>query len=105
MAPVGDTGVLPSSLVESARTGPTLQSFAEIQGMKDQGGGRRKKSRRGKKSKKSKRSRRHRKGMRGGWSPVDSDTMLLPVGMEQGAVSGMNPEWKLAENPASFNPN
>ena len=96
-APVGDTGVLDSSLVQYARTGPLDASFAEIQGMKDQGGGARK-SHRGKKS------RRGRKGQRGGWAPVDSDTMMLPTDMEQQAVTGMNPEWKLAENPASFEP-
>jgi hypothetical protein len=42
--------------------------------------------------------------MRGGFAPVDSDTLLLPTNMERGAVNGMNPEWKLAENPASFDP-
>jgi hypothetical protein len=35
---------------------------------------------------------------------VGDSTTLLPVGMEKEAVMGMNPEWKLAENPSSFNP-
>ena len=102
-APVGDTGVLDPALVQYARTGPLDASFAEIQGMKDQGGGaRRRKRKSSKKSRKSK--KKGRKGQRGGWAPVDSPTMMLPTDMQEGAVMAMNPEWKLAENPASFDP-
>ena len=42
--------------------------------------------------------------MRGGFAPVDEPTMMLPTDMENKAVEAMNPEWKLAENPASFVP-
>lgn len=110
MAPVGDTGVMDVGRVE-ARLGPLDSSFQEIAGMKDQAGGRRRKSR-GRTSRKSRRcwsgrSRRRNKtrnNMRGGVASVGDSTTLLPVGMEKQAVMGMNPEWKLAEDPASFNP-
>jgi hypothetical protein len=115
MAPVGDTGVMDVGRVE-ARLGPLDASFQEIAGMKDQAGGRRRrrtgcKSRRsGRKSRrsgrKSRRSARRstRRYMRGGVASVNDSTTLLPVSMEKQAVMEMNPEWKLAENPTSFNP-
>ena len=116
MAPVGDTGVMDVGRVE-ARIGPIDAAFQEISGMKDQAGGRRS-HRRARKSRKSKRSgrksrrngcksrksRRSHMRMRGGVASVGDSTTLLPVDMERQAVMGMNPEWKLAENPASFNP-
>jgi hypothetical protein len=118
MAPVGDTGVLEAGLRESARIQPLDSSFNEIAGMKDQGGGGRR--RRGRKSSKSqkrksqksksrtnmRKSRRcwSRKNMRGGMADVGSPDMLLPTDMSSKAVGGMNPEWKLAENPNSFSP-
>jgi len=112
VAEVGYTGVLDSNLVESARTGGTLASFQEIAGMKDQGGGARrrrrsKKSRKNGAQRKSRKNGAQRKSRRcwsGGSSPVDAPTLLLPVDMEKQAVMGMNPEWKLAENPTSFDP-
>lgn len=45
-APAFQSETLPSSMVTSARVGPTLQAFSEIQGMKDQGGGGRRRRRR-----------------------------------------------------------
>ena len=45
-APAFQSEMLPSSMVMSARTAPTLQAFSEIQGMKDQGGGGRRRRRR-----------------------------------------------------------
>lgn len=112
MAPVGDTGVMDVGRVE-ARVGPIDNAFQEIAGMKDQAGGRRRrrKSRKSKRAvrksrrngKKSRRSNM-RMRMRGGVASVGDSTTLLPVDMERQAVMGMNPEWKLAENPASFNP-
>ena len=106
-------GALDAGLVESARTGGTLASFHEIAGMKDQGGGGRRKK--GKKSRKGsmrksgtnmRKSRRcwSRKNMRGGMADVGSSDMLLPVDMGKQAVGGMNHEWKLAEDPNSFSP-
>ena len=120
MAPVGDTGVMDVGRVE-ARLGPLDASFQEIAGMKVLAGGRRRRaSRKGrngsrKTGRKSRRCmtrrnnmRRMRGGkrstMRGGVASVSDSTTLLPVGMEKEAVMGMNPEWKLAEDPAAFNP-
>ena len=103
MAPVGDTGMLDAGLRDSARLTPIDQANSEIVAMRDQSGGRRRRSsRRSKKGKKSKKSRSRR--MRGGSAPVGDSTMLLSSDMSKGAVAGMNPEWKLAENPASFDP-
>ena len=118
MAPVGDTGVMDVGRVE-ARVGPIDSAFQEISGMKDQAGGRRRRRRRtgkatrkgrkatrkGRKvSRKTTRRMRKRMRMRGGVASVGDSNTLLPVDMEKQAVMGMNPEWKLAENPASFNP-
>jgi len=100
-------GALEAGLVESARTGGTLASFHEIAGMRDQGGGGRRKgkksSKKGKKGSMRKRNTR-RRAMRGGMANFGSPSMLLPVDMARQAVGGMNPEWKLAENPNSFSP-
>lgn len=113
-APVGSTGVLDAALRATARIGPTDNSFQAIQGMSDQAGGRRR-SRRSKKSsrrskKSSRRSKRSRRSMRGGFSAnvrpgnASAPGTLLPPSMESRAVGGMNPEWKLAQNPNSFAP-
>ena len=110
-APVGDQGLLDSALRGVARIGPVDQAIASIQGMKDQSGGRRgkKSSRRGKKSSRrgKKSSRRRQRGGSSYYRPADASgpTALLPPSMESRAVGGMNPEWKLAENPTSFAPN
>ena len=110
MADVGYTGMLDSSLRGAARMDPLDQSYNEIAGMKDQSGGRRrrgrKSSRKGRKaSRKSRKSQSQRKRkMRGGFAPVDEPTMLLQGDQGKEAVMAMNPEWKFAENPASFDP-
>jgi hypothetical protein len=73
---------------------------------------RRRGSKKGRKtSKKSRKtSKKGRKGMKGGaWSmenaqSVSASGMLLPSGLESKALSGMNAEWKLAENPSAFAP-
>ena len=122
-APVGTTGVLDDSLRATARVTPLDQSVAAIQGMSDQSGGARRRSKRSKRaskrskraskrskraSKRSKRASRRRQG--GGAMPgmVPSDysapTHLLSSGAEAKALMQMNPEWKLAENPSSFAP-
>jgi hypothetical protein len=108
VAPVGDTGVMDVNRVE-ARVGPIDNAFQEIAGMRDQAGGRRRRSsRKSRKSRKSRSGKKSRSNMRrymyGGTASVSDPTMMLPVGMEKEAVMGMNPEWKLAENPTSFNP-
>ena len=113
-APVGDQGLLDSALRGVARIGPVDQAFASIQGMSDQSGGRRNKkksSRRNKKKSsrrnKKKSSRRRQRGGSSHYRPADASAppSLLPPSMESRAVGGMNPEWKLAENPTSFAPN
>lgn len=109
MADVGYTGVLDSSLRGAARMDPLDQSFNEIAGMKDQGGGGRRRrgrkaSRKGRSKAASRKSRKSRRSMRGGFAPVDAPTMFLQGDQAKEAVMGMNPEWKLAENPASFDP-
>lgn len=99
---VGGVGMLPSGLVASSRVGPLNSAIAEIQGMKDQGGGRRRR----------RRSHRHRHGRRhrGGShkmdtaAPYGSPSMLLPSSLEAKALTGMNAEWRLAANPGSFAP-
>lgn len=110
VAPVGDSGVLDSNLRESARLGPLDQSFQEIAGMTDQAGGRRRrKGRKSRKGRKGRKSRRSRRKMRGGASALmaastNANPMLLDGRSSSQAVTEMNPEWKLAENPNSFAP-
>ena len=124
MAPVGETGMLDESLRTIARVGVLDQSLSAIQGMSDQSGGRRKKGRKGsKKSRKVRSSISHKnimrmlarinkksRKMRGGMASLanaqdyNAPGMLLGPGAEREAVMGMNPEWKLATDPAAFNP-
>jgi len=119
MAPVGDTGMLEAGLREAARIQPLDASTTEIAGMRDQGGGGRRKTNMRKSRNNMRKSRTNmrksrtnmrksrnnmRKSMRGGMADVGSPSMLLPVDMERQAVSGMNPEMKLAENPNAFSP-
>ena len=107
--------VLPENLHASARVAPLDAAIKEIQGLKDQSGGKRRKRRGSRKSKKASRKARKgrkasRRSLRGGaWSmdnaqSVSGSGMLLPAGLEAKALSGMNAEWKLAENPKAFAP-
>ncbi len=125
-AAVEQATVLPADLTAAAKLLPLNAAFAEIRGMSDQSGGKRR--RRGRKgSRKSRKGSRkaHRK-QRGGvlvrWGggsrrryrggsyaemrfpmPVaDEGKMLIPANLQ--AQAGLNPEWKLAENPNSFAP-
>jgi hypothetical protein len=125
MAPVGYTGVLDESLRGAARVLPIDDSLRQIQGLSDQTGGKRKKARKGgkkskkanRKSKKSKKSNRkgrkqtsrRRRTMKGGmrelgYMDANAPGMLLPPSLAAKALSTMNAEWKLAENPSSFAP-
>jgi hypothetical protein len=105
---VGGDGMLPSGLVASSRVGPLNTAISEIQGMKDQGGGRRR--HRHKSHRRRHHGRRHRKTHRGGSykmdtaAPYGSPSMLLPSSLEAKALTGMNAEWRLAANPGSFAP-
>ncbi len=116
-APVGSTGVLEDGLRGYAHLAPLDKAYSEIAGLRDQSGGRRRRraaSRKGRKARKSatRKQRKGRKGtrkMRGGMRelgsmPVDAPGMLLPPSLARAALSNMNQEWKLAENPSSFAP-
>ena len=105
--------VLPENLHASARVAPLDAAIKEIQGLKDQSGGRRKGRKASKKSRKSRKGRKGRKGSRrqrgGAWAmgneqSVSAPGMILPPALEAKALSGMNAEWKLAENPKAFAP-
>jgi hypothetical protein len=111
-APAFESQTLPSSMVEAARTGGTLQAFDAIRGMQDGGRRRGKKSRakksRAKKSRKSRKSRgRRRQGGGANMNPADAAApgMLLSGRSASAAEGAMNPEWALAKNPTSFAPN
>ena len=125
---VQDQTLLPSNLHASARIAPLDAAINEIQGMKDQGGGRRRnrkasrKDRKNRKNRKaSRKDRKNRKSTRknrknrnrkqnGGSYKLDTaadyngPSMLLPNALEAKALSGMNAEWALAKNPSSFAP-
>jgi hypothetical protein len=124
-APLDSTGLLDPTLREAARIGPIDSAISGIQGMSDQSGGGRRKGSKRKGRKGSKRngrnmrrgSKRNARNMRRGskrtmmggnhaMRPGDysGPTLLLPPAMESKALMTMNPEWKLAENPASFAP-
>ena len=121
---VTEPSMLPANLVASAHLLPLNQAFSEIRGLSDQTGGRRRR-RNGRKSRKNSknrkgcrknRSRRYRGGDFVRWggggmygmpemlpsSVADSTKMLISPQLQQQA--GLNPEWKLAENPSSFDP-
>ena len=126
---VTDT-VLPQDLQASARVLPLGGYLADVQHLRDPGqaaqaGGRRRRTRnsrgrftakrRGSKRSRKTRAKRNSRGrflkMRGGAavslanaSDYGAPGMLLPSAAETKAVSGMNPEWKLAADPTSFAP-
>lgn len=113
-APVGYTGVLDSSLVPFARTGPTLESLNAASGMQD-GGGRSKKMKANHKKimamLKKMNKKMSRKAQRGGMpysltqaSDYSSPGMLLSPSAERAALGAMNPEWHLASDPSAFAP-
>lgn len=121
--------MLPQNLHAAARIAPLDSALNAIANMKDPGqaGGARK-GRKGRKATKKSRkaakksrkaSKKSRKGsrkskktrrMRGGAAydsnpaPFGGPSMLLDGTQMSKALSGMNAEWKLAENPASFAP-
>jgi len=117
---------LPQNLHASARLLALDQKYAEIANMSDQAGGRRrsrknrkasrknrkatrknrKASRKNRKNRKaSRKNRKNRRSLRGGalgYAPTDAPGMLLDA--SQTARAGLNPEWRLAEDPNSFAP-
>lgn len=130
-APVGSTGVLEDGLRGYAHLAPLDKAYADIAGLKDQAGGRRRRtaSRKGRKASRkgaatrkatrkqrkapTRKQRKGRKGtrkMRGGMRelgsmPTDAPGTLLPPALARAALGNMNQEWALAENPRSFMPN
>ena len=86
--------MLPSNMVASARTGPLDTAIAGIRGMQD--GGLRKNR------KQRKHTRKHRGGRSFEGSPLSSNSMLLPPGLEKQAA--LNYEWSMAKDPSAFAP-
>jgi len=82
---------LPSNMIASARTGPLDTAMAGIRGMQD--GGLRKNR---------KHTRKHRGGRSFEGSPLSSNSMLLPPGLEKQAA--LNYEWSMAKDPSAFAP-
>lgn len=114
-----ESQTLPADLVDSARVGGTLAAFNQIRGMQDggrrrrrtsrkrQGGGRRRGSRKGRRgSRKGRKGSRRKQGGGAALHPGDANAggMLLTGRQAAGAEAGMNAEWQLAKNPASFAP-
>ena len=114
---VTEQALLPPNLMNAARVAPLNAALTAIANMKDPGqaGGARKrrgrkaskKGRKGRKaSRKSRRTRRQRGGAAYDSNPasVNAPGMLLSPSQMTKALSGMNAEWKLAEDPAAFAP-
>lgn len=128
---VTDESLISPDMATSARVAPLNAALNEIRGMKDQAGGRRRRRntmRKGRKNRKNSRKnrkgsrrnnmmggkrrrnsmRRRRNNMMGGMvlnpASVSAPGLLLSPGQEAKALSGMNAEWKLAENPRAFAP-
>jgi hypothetical protein len=117
---VTEQALIPDNMMGAARVAPLNAALNAIANMKDPGqagGARRRKGRKAsKKAKKaSRKSRKGRKGgktrkMRGGAAydsnpaPFNGPSMLLDGSQMKAALSGMNSEWKLAENPKAFAP-
>lgn len=115
---VGGEALLSDTLAASARVGPLNAALNEIKGMQDGGRRRRRNTRRStrrnrkaskknRKNRKNRRSTRRNRRYRGGAMPAmnpgstSAGGMLLPSSV---TASGMNPEWRLAENPRAFAP-
>ena len=113
-APVGDSGMLDSSLRASARMGPLDASYQAVVGMRDQSGGKRKRKASRRSSRRScrrstRRNRRSSRRQSGGMAPLgfmetSAPGTLLSGSQAAAANSTMNREWALAANPSSFAP-
>jgi hypothetical protein len=125
---VTEQALLPPNLMNAARVAPLNAALTAIANMKDPGqaGGARKRkgrkaskkgrkaskkgrkaSKKGRKaSRKSRRTRRQRGGAAYDSNPasVNAPGMLLDPSQMTKALSGMNAEWRLAEDPAAFAP-
>ena len=105
---LGNEG-LPASMQSSAMTASTMKAYADVSGLKDQAGGRRKhkkhskrqrskrqhskrqhsKRQRSKRSKRSNRSKKQRGGSKLDFAPFPSSGMLL----SDYSKTGMSPQW------------
>ncbi len=116
---VTEEAMLPQNLQAAARVAPLNAALNAIANMKDPGqaGGARRKGRKAsrkgrkasRKSRKASRKSRKTRRMRGGAfgddaQSVNAPGLLLSGSQMRNALSGMNAEWKLAENPAAFAP-
>ena len=115
---VTEQALIPANLMNAARVAPLNSALTAIANMKDPGqagGARRRKGRKmshkgSKKSRKTSRKSRKTRKMRGGAAydsnpaPFGGPSMLLDSSQMGKALSGMNAEWKLAEDPSSFAP-
>lgn len=92
--------VLTGPMIAATRTGPLDTAISQIQGMQD-GGKRRKSSR---KTKKHSKRRSHRGGAHSVavGAPVSQASMILPAGMDKQAA--LNYEWSMAKDPNAFVP-
>jgi hypothetical protein len=112
---------LDDALRATARITPLDSAVGDIQGLSDQsGGGKRRRSGKGKKAMTKKvrairaklvkmMKKLSRRKMRGGaalqtMADYGAPGMLLSPAQEAKAMMGMNPEWKLASDPAAFAP-
>jgi hypothetical protein len=125
---VSEQALLPPNLMNAARVAPLNSALNAIANMKDPGqaGGARRKgrkaskkgrkaSKKGRKASKkgrkaSRKSRKTRRSKQRGGAfgdeaqSVNAPGLLLSGSQMSKALSGMNAEWKLAENPAAFAP-
>jgi hypothetical protein len=118
---VTEQSLIPANLAAAARVAPLNAALNAIANMKDPGqaGGARK-GRKGRKAsrkarkmsrkgRKASRKNRKTRRMRGGAfgdnaASVNAPGMLLEGSQLKAALSGMNAEWKNAENPSAFAP-
>lgn len=88
----------PSALIDSTRTGPLNAAFAQISGMRDQTGGRRRKGRKGR------RSRRQRGGFAGWGSATPAPSSASYMTGVDAKAGQLNHEWDAARNPNYYVP-
>ena len=104
---VGGEALLSDNLAASARVGPLNAALNEIRGMQD-GGRRRRRNRRNRKTnRKDRRNRRSRNRRTHGGGLVLNPALVSAPGQilpSSVTAAGMNPEWRLAENPRAFAP-
>jgi hypothetical protein len=115
MAPVGYTGMMSDpTLRGAARMGGLDAAIADATAHGQAGGKRRRSRKAGRKSRKTRgrkmrktrgRSRKMRGGMRElGYMSADAPGTLLQGMQARAALSNMNHEWRMAENPRAFAP-